>query len=152
MHGPDGLTPTSVAVGLVMSEYADWATGGDIRPGRDRLAAVIGVSIATVTRSITALHTTGWITTDEVGTFGRTSVYRLTIPPLVIITTGEITTPITGSPVSHLPARNRLTSEPLRAAQNRRNRLTGDDITGSPVSHHLYQDLTHTPTPLGTAA
>lgn len=127
-HGvsTDGLTPASVAVGLLLSEYADWETGGSIRPGHDRLSRTVGISRATVKRCVAALIRAGWIALDDRGSFGRASTYRLEIPPLVVITTGEIQPPVTGSPVS-----------PLGEVAATRNGLTGAHITGSLVSHHL---------------
>ena len=154
MHGleRDGLTPAAVAVGLVLADYADWHTGGGIRPGRKRVALTVGVSVATVGRCIAALVAAEWLATDERGSFGRSSTYRLTIPPQEKTDTGEITPPVIGSPVSLLPDRNRLTGEPLKAAQTIRNRLTGAHPIGSPVSHHLYQDLRPSLAPVGIAS
>jgi hypothetical protein len=127
-HGTtvDGISPTAVAVGMVLSEYADWNTGGGIRPGRQRVAAVVGVSVPTVTRSIAALTSTGWIATDERGSFGKASTYRLTIPALEDKSSGVISLPVSGSPVSHSDAR-----------ETAPQRLTGAHSTGSPVSHQL---------------
>jgi hypothetical protein len=137
----DGLTPTAIAVGLVLSEYADWATGSGIRPTRKRVAGTVGVSVAAVGRAVADLITAGWLATEERGSFGRPSTHRLTIPSLVILATGEVSAPVTGSPVRHLPTRNRLTSAPLSAPGATRNRLTGAHVTGSLVRHHLCQDL-----------
>lgn len=82
-HGAAGISPTAVAVGFVMSEYADWTTGGNIRPGRKRLAETLGVDVATIGRCIQTLTRHGWIVTDQRGKFGSPSIYRLTIPPLI---------------------------------------------------------------------
>lgn len=126
----DGISPTSVAVGLVMSEWADWRTGGNIRPGRKRIASVVGISVPTVTRSIAALSSAGWLATDQRGSFGLSSVYRLTIPSLANVTTGVITGPVSGSPMSHSDTPN-----------DSPQWLTGALSSGSPMSHQLSQYL-----------
>ena len=124
----DGISSTSVAVGLVLCEYADWQTGAGIRPGHERVARVVGASRATVKRSVAALVTAGWIESEDRGSFGRASTYRLTIPPLLVIGTGEITPPVTGSPMT-----------PWGEVPETRNGVMGAHLTGSPMTHHLCQ-------------
>lgn len=129
----DGLTPVAVAVGMVMSEYADWTTGENIRPGHKRVAEVVGTSLATVKRSVSALESAGWLGCDERGTFGRASVYRLTIPPLVDTVTGELS-----MPQAH---RNGVTGDPVGDAAESRNGVIWAYVTGSPVTPHLYRPV-----------
>ena len=91
-----GLSTTAIAVGFVLASYADTLTGENIRPGLERVAAGMGISVATVKRAVRDLHGAGWIATTEVGSYGRASVYKLTIPPLFDTATGEIPTPRNG--------------------------------------------------------
>lgn len=138
-HGTphDVLTPTAVAVGLVMSEYASWETGGGIRPGHARIATVVGVSQATVKRAVALLLESGWIAEQQRGGFGRASVFQLVIPPLVDERDGTISSPVTGSLVSPWGSRNGVTGEPL---------------TGSLVSHQLWRTTRCRTSPLASAA
>lgn len=130
-HGDhDGVGTVGVAVGLVLAEYADWATGENARPGLDRVADVVGCSTATVKRGIKMLVISGWIECTDRGSFGRASTYRLTIPPLVDTSSGEIHAPLTGARVI-----------PWTRPGRDRNGLTGERVTGARVSHHLCHDL-----------
>jgi hypothetical protein len=126
----DGIGSTAVAVGMVMSEYADWKTGSNIRPGHERLAAVVGVTKVAVKRSIKSLEIAGWIQTEQRGAFGRASVYKLRIPSLVDTVTGEISTSVTGSVGTTLGKR-----------PGGRNGVVSVPLTGSVATTHLYQDL-----------
>lgn len=155
-HGAphDCLTPTAVAVGLVLSEYADWDTGTGARPGLERIATVVGTSPKTVVRAVQALVAAEWLEREERGTFGRATSYRLTIPSLVHLGTGEVSAPTKGSDqdVVERP-RNGVTGVPvaltvtgslvssLRRRASTRNGVTGVHVTGSLVSHHLCHDL-----------
>jgi len=143
-HGAphDCLSPTAVAVGLVLSEYADWQTGTAARPGLERIATVVGTSHKTVVRSIAALVAAEWIERESRGTFGRATSYRLTIPSLVHLGTGEVSTPRNGGtrdPVTGPPTGSPVTL--LDAGATTRNQVTGVRVTGSRVTHYLCQDL-----------
>lgn len=138
----DCLTPTSVAVGMVLSEYADWETGAGARPGLERLAEVVGTSQKTVVRCVQALVASGWIEREERGTFGRATSYRLTIPPLVHLGSGEVHGPSNG--VTGVPVMDRSTGSPVSRLDGRpsaRNGDTGVHVTGTLVSHYLCHDL-----------
>jgi len=113
---------------MVMSEYADWDTGGDVRPGLERIAATVGVSVKTTKRCVTQLVTAEWLAIDARGSFGRATVYRLTVPALVNLSDGTVTPPVTGSLVS-----------PLDGTPDTRNGVTGVHVTGSPMTPHLCQ-------------
>ena len=130
-HGAavDGIGPTAVAVALVMSEYADWKTGANIRPGHDRLAVVVGVTKAAIKRAIKSLEAAGWIENEQRGSFGRASVYRLAIPSLVDMGTGEVSAPVTGSPAI-----------PWGSRAGHRNGVISTSVTGSLVTPHLCHD------------
>jgi hypothetical protein len=126
----DGLNATSVAVGLVLSEFADWTTGGNVRPGHKMIARAIGTTLAPVKKSISALVSSGWLTIDDRGSFGRATTYRLVIPPLVSLTTGEITPPVTGSNLT-----------PWEKPGEDRNGVVSACVTGSNLTPQLCQEL-----------
>jgi hypothetical protein len=78
--------PSVKLVGFTMATYAD-ATGGRVRPGQARLAAVMGTSISTVRRGQSELEDIGMLDMMTKGrSYGRghagafASEYRLTVP------------------------------------------------------------------------
>ena len=73
------LTTARVAVALAASSYADGATGSDVRPAQDTLAAAVGVNRTTVGRALRALVEAGWLAVTDTP-HARPVVYRLTVP------------------------------------------------------------------------
>jgi len=78
--------PSVKLVGLTMATYAD-ASGGRVRPGQARLAAVMGTSISTVRRGQSELEAIGMLDMITKGrSYGRghtgafASEYRLSVP------------------------------------------------------------------------
>jgi hypothetical protein len=78
--------PSVKLVGLMMATYAD-ASGGRVRPGQAKLAAVIGTSISTVRRGQSELESLGMLDMITKGrSYGRghagafASEYRLSVP------------------------------------------------------------------------
>jgi hypothetical protein len=110
---PWALTSTQYLVALEMSEFCDWGTGENCRPGVDKLAALTKLDRTTVMRARDDLEAAGWL--ELVGERGstlgskRTNCYTLTLPtgcavPLVDPRTGRTLRPVTGSAV--LPVQN----------------------------------------------
>ena len=56
------MTPAQKITGERLSRHADWGSGERAHPGRELLAAEIGMSTDTVDRALKALCAAGWIT------------------------------------------------------------------------------------------
>lgn len=73
------LTSTVVAVGMVLSTYADLGTGSNARPARGTMAKGVGVGVDTVHRALGALCALGWL--ERVTSRpGHPVSYQLTVP------------------------------------------------------------------------
>ncbi|OZE13356.1 hypothetical protein CH249_01935 [Rhodococcus sp. 05-2255-3B1] len=69
-------------LGLTLATYAD-TNGSRVRPGTDRLARVMGVSVPTVKRGLATLRETGFIQRVKQGNrwAHQADEYQLTVPP-----------------------------------------------------------------------
>lgn len=102
--------PSVKLVGLMMATYAD-ASGGRVRPGQAKLAAVMGASISTVRRGQSELEELGMLDMIAKGrSYGRghagafASEYRLSIPsdlleavPMLDVDEENYQAPMTGT-------------------------------------------------------
>ncbi|WP_404314357.1 helix-turn-helix domain-containing protein [Prescottella equi] len=75
------LPPSAKFLGFVLATYAD-PDGSRIRPGTERLARVMGVSVPTVKRSLAVLRSGGFIVRAKQGNrwANQADEYRLTLP------------------------------------------------------------------------
>lgn len=77
------MPPTTKLVALTLASYAN-RDGSQVRPGRGRIAAVVGVTTRTVSRCLVMLRDMGLLDRISKGSgsafHSATDVYRLTIP------------------------------------------------------------------------
>ncbi|MFC3300203.1 Uncharacterised protein [Arthrobacter agilis] len=83
--GPLGIKPTTKYVGWVLARYSTAETGGQIHPGRERLATVIGKSVRTIDGALDELCDVGLLELVRKGGRGAggrgfATEYRLTLP------------------------------------------------------------------------
>lgn len=80
-----GNGPTIKGVGLALSLYADNTTGGNVRPGHQRVADDLETSKKTVSRAVADMEKAGYLKrvrrgTQTAGGNGAATVYQLTLP------------------------------------------------------------------------
>jgi hypothetical protein len=79
-------TPTVKLVALTLATYSNGRTGGNVRPGIQRLAKVTGLSERTIIRSVKELEELGMVACVRRGSSlgrggkGMASTYQLTVP------------------------------------------------------------------------
>ena len=92
------LTHAQMRVLLTMGTYADYKTGGNIHPGRQRLADDVGCSINTVDDSMKVFIDRGYVKLSQQGgnqvRKGFANVYQLTYPAWILDASTRY--PITG--------------------------------------------------------
>ncbi len=76
-----GLDPTAVAVGIVLAEFADWATGDNARPSHATIGECLGgLSSESIRKATRRLEAARLLRAKSRPTTGRVTVWRLTDP------------------------------------------------------------------------
>jgi hypothetical protein len=127
------MTPAQKIVGERLSKHADWDSGERAHPGRELLAAEIGMSTDTVDRALKALCAAGWITRTVLsgGRRGYADAYALADP--LNTTTPQIDPDHSANDPDHSATlRRHLSSTSLLSINPQEAKAPGDTFTSRP--------------------